>query len=338
MNTKLQAELRKNPFLLAPMAGITDRAFRSFMRDMGCGVLTTELVSATGLKYASDKTRRLMEFEPHQHPVGVQLFGEELEHLAYAAQVVEQMGADFVDLNFGCPVVKVVKKGGGSAVLRDLPQVQKIFRTVRAAVQIPVTVKVRSGWDQESRNSACVARIAADEGLAWIAIHGRTRAQGYSGKSDWDYIRSVKSQSRLPVIGNGDIANAHQAVARLKESGTDAVMIGRGCLKNPWIFQEALAVWRGVEERTERDFISAFDRLENHLRAYAMERTINLQLRKFAAWFSSGYPNAASLRKQIFADVPLSELRGRIQDFFGPLRGLPPMDTSHEPFLMGGHG
>ncbi|MGE0762826.1 MAG: tRNA dihydrouridine synthase DusB [Bdellovibrionales bacterium] len=334
----LAQELQKNPFVLAPMAGITDRAFRSFMREMGCGVVITELISATGLKFSSEKTRRLMEFDEGQHPVGIQLFGEDLEHLAYAAQVVEQMGADFVDLNFGCPVPKVVNKGGGSAVLRDLTQVRKVFRAVKSAVQIPVTVKVRTGWDQVSRNTPQLAQVASDEGLAWIAIHGRTRAQGYSGRADWDYIREVKENGPIPVIGNGDIASAKQAVARLKESGCDGVMIGRGCLKNPWIFQEAMALWAGQEIGVQRNFVSSFDKLETHLQAHSPERIVMLQLRKFAAWFSAGYPNASTLRKQIFADASLSELRQKIHDFFGPLSAMKPEDTSHEPFLMGGHG
>lgn len=335
---QLQGELNKNPFLLAPMAGITDRAFRSFMRGMGCGAVITELVSATGLKYSSEKTRRLMEFDESQHPVGIQIFGEELEHLDYAAKEIEQMGADFVDLNFGCPVPKVVKKGAGSAVLKDLVRVRDIFRTVKNATKIPVTVKVRTGWDELSRNTPDVVQIAVDEGLAWVAIHGRTRAQGYSGRADWDYISDVKKGTSLPIVGNGDIASAAQAVARIENTGVNAVMIGRGCLKNPWIFQEAMALREGRELKVDRDFIASFTMLENHLSAHCAERIVNLQLRKFAAWFSAGYPNASVLRKQIFADAPLSELRQKIHDFFGPLSGHRPADTSAEPFLMGGHG
>lgn len=330
--------LRQNPFVLAPMAGITDRAFRSFMREMGCGVVVTELVSATGLKYSSDKTRRLMEFDADQHPVGIQLFGEDLEHLAFAAQAVEQMGADFVDLNFGCPVPKVVNKGAGSAVLRDLVRVRDVFRAVKSAVGIPVTVKVRTGWDQNSRNTPELVQVALDEGLAWVAIHGRTRSAGYSGKSDWDYIAEVKSKSRLPIIGNGDIASANQAVSRLQESGCDAVMIGRGCLKNPWIFQEATHLLNRTGTKVERDFLAVFSLLEQHLQRSQTERMISLQLRKFAAWFSAGYPNSSHLRKQIFGSPGLADLRGMIADYFGPLSGFQPKDTSDEPFLMGGHG
>jgi nifR3 family TIM-barrel protein len=330
--------LQANPFVLAPMAGITDQAFRSFMREMGCGVVITELVSATGLKFSSEKTRQLMEFNPDQHPVGVQIFGEELEHLAYGAEVIEQMGADFVDLNFGCPVPKVVKKGGGSAVLKDLDQVRKVFQTVRKAVKIPVTVKIRTGWDEASRNSHEVAKIAAEEGLSWVAIHGRTRAAQYTGKADWDYICEVKAASPLPIIGNGDIASAAIAVERLKASGCDAVMIGRGCLKNPWIFAEAKKLLAGDTTPVKRDFMAVFERLDHHLSAHLNERMLILQLKKFAMWFSAGYPNASQLRKAIFQQHALTDVRSAIRDFFAPLAFERQADTSHEPFLMGGHG
>src|SRR4051812_20930278 len=199
----LLAYLKAQPFTLAPMAAITDRPFRSFMREMGCGVVVSELVSATGLKYSSEKTLRMMEFEPSQHPVGIQLFGEELDHLSEAAKKVEQLGADFVDLNFGCPVTKVVKRGAGSACLKDLLFLREILRAVKSAVSIPVTIKVRTGWDENTRNSSEVAQIAFDEGITWMAIHGRTRAAQYNGLADWDYIRSVKASSPIPVIGNG---------------------------------------------------------------------------------------------------------------------------------------
>ena len=240
----LLQELHKNPFVLAPMAAITDCAFRSFMREMGCGAVITELVSANGLQYSSERTRKIMKFQADQHPVGIQLFGERLDALALAAKEVEQMGADFVDLNFGCPVPKVVNKGAGSALLKDLVQMQKVLRTVKDAITIPVTIKIRSGWNQEMRNADEVAQLAFDEGIAWMGIHGRTRSQGYNGQADWDYIAWVKSVSKIPILGNGDITTAELAVRRLKESRCDGVMIGRGCLKNPWIFQQAMALYQ----------------------------------------------------------------------------------------------
>lgn len=234
----LLEELKKTPFCLAPMAGITDHPFRSFMREMGCGIVTTELISAKSLQTGNEKSHKLMCFNESQRPIGVQIFGEELSALADSAQIVEQTGADFLDLNFGCPVSKIVKKGAGSAVLKDLVFLRKILQTVKKAVTIPVSIKVRTGWDQHSRNTCEIAHIAYNEGIVWLTIHGRTRAQAYSGKADWNYIAKVKKQSVIPVIGNGDLVNSEQILQLKKESECDGMMIGRGCLKNPWIFWE----------------------------------------------------------------------------------------------------
>ncbi len=328
--TALLENLRLNPFVLAPMAGITDRPFRTFMREMGCGIVVSELVSSTGLKYSSEKTRKLMEFDKTQHPVGIQLFGENLEHLTFAAQEVEQMGADFVDLNFGCPVPKVVNKGAGSACLKDLSKLRDTVRAAKSKIQIPLTIKVRTGWDANTRNTHEVAQIAFDEGVTWVAIHGRTRAAAYTGLADWDYITEVKAKSKVPIIGNGDIHTAEGALRRLNETGCDGVMIGRGCLKNPRIFAEA----RGrLEERT---FGRILDRLHVHLSGFYDERLTLIQMRKFAAWYSAGYAGAAGFRKDLFQLQKRDEVLGRIHEFFNVANDQ--ADTSHEPFLMGGHG
>ncbi len=330
---QLIENLRANPFVLAPMAGITDRPFRSFMRELGCGIVVSELVSATGLKYSSEKTRRLMEFEPSQRPVGIQLFGETLEHLSEAAKIVEQMGADFVDLNFGCPVPKVVNKGAGSACLRDLGRLRDVIRATKSAVQIPVTIKVRTGWDQATRNTHEVVRVAHDEGVTWVAIHGRTRAAAYTGLADWDYIREVKLASPVPVLGNGDITSPAMALERLSVSGCDGVMIGRGCLKNPRIFLECR-----TGEAAPSSLLPILARLQEHLESFYEERIVLLQMRKFAAWYSAGLPGAAQFRKDLFLMQGRDEVLGRIHRFYLELGTATPVDTSQEPFLMGGHG
>ncbi len=334
----LLMHLRKNPFVLAPMAGITDRPFRSFMRELGCGIVISELVSATGLRFSSEKTRKLMEFDSSQHPVGIQLFGENLEHLRYAAQAVEQAGADFVDINFGCPVPKVVNKGAGSACLKDLNRMREVIRAVRTAVKIPVTIKVRTGWDQSTRNTPEVARLAYDEGVTWVAIHGRTRAAGYSGAADWDYIREVKQSSPVPILGNGDIHHAEQAVERLNESGCDGVMIGRGCLKNPWIFAQALAIRNQDSKPCKGEIVTIMDRLREHLEAFYPERIVLIQMRKFAAWYSAGFPGSSQFRKTLFQSADRASTMAAIADYFKNLDPASQIDTSHEPFLMGGHG
>lgn len=378
MAVDLLASLKTNPFVLAPMAGITDLSFRSFMRELGCGVVITELVSAHGIEYKSHRTAQLMGFEEIQRPVGIQLFGETPEVLATAAKVVEDAGADFVDLNFGCPVPKVVKKGAGSAILKDLPQVERVFRAMKAATALPVTVKIRTGWDENSRNAEKVAEIAANEGLTWVAIHGRTRSAGYSGRADWDYIAEVKAKSKIPIIGNGDIHSAENALSRLKETGCDGVMIGRGCLKNPWIFLEAMKLWSESGHSTspsnvssaspavtqvldwqpegnrfsgasainaivsgeayERDFVGLFHKLRAAFEKRTDQKITMLQLKKFASWYSSGYPGASNFRKAIFQTQSLDEAMDLTLAFFTELRSVAQADTSQEAFLMGGHG
>lgn len=335
----LLQQLQKNPFVLAPMAGITDKPFRSFMKTMGCSVVITELVSATGLKFNSEKTKRIMGFEKIQEPVGIQIFGDSLEDLAFATKEVEQAGANFVDLNFGCPVNKVVKKGGGAAILKDLNRVRDVFRTTKSATNLPVTVKIRTGWDSDTRNSVELAQVAYDEGIEWVAIHGRTRAQAYKGEADWDYIKYVKQNAKLPILGNGDLTSAEKSVSRLKESGCDGVMIGRGCLKNPWIFKESMELLnKGGLVEADKSFILIFKKLTEFLEAHCEERIQTLQLKKLSCWFASGYPNSAAYRREVFQIKEKAPLIDLIHSYFTKLDSLEQADTSAEAFLMGGHG
>jgi tRNA-dihydrouridine synthase B len=209
-----------------------------------------------------------------------------------------------------------------------------------------VTVKIRTGWDAESRNAEKVAEIAYNEGLSWVAIHGRTRAAGYSGLADWDYITEVKAKSKIPIIGNGDINSAPAAMRRLRESGCDGVMIGRGCLKNPWIFREAMGLWAadqasqstGPQLSIDKDFVSLFHLLRAAFEKRTDVKITTLQIKKFASWFSSGYPGASNFRKAIFQTQTLDEAMDLTVGFFDELRATMQADTSHESFLMGGHG
>lgn len=338
-NINLLEALKQNPFVLAPMAGITDHAFRTFMKRLGAGVVVTELVSATGLEYKSQKTLDLIAYDEEQRPFGIQLFGEDPETLARAAQFSQENGADFIDLNFGCPVPKVVKKGAGSAMLRDIPALTKVLNSVKSAVSIPVTIKIRTGWDANSRNAHEVCNVAYNEGITWVAIHGRTRAQGYSGDADWEYIADVKSKAKLPVLGNGDIHTPEQAVARMKTSGCDGVLIGRGCLKNPFIFMDSLALWRGQPlAQQNRKYLSVIQNLAECYSTRTSEHLVTLQIKKFAAWFSTGYPGASQFRKSIFQTKTNDEVMQFTVDFFSSIDQLKQEDTSQEPFLMGGHG
>lgn len=332
--------LKSNPFVLAPMAGITDHAFRSFMKKLDASVVITELISAVGIEYKSERTMSLMSYDETQRPVGVQLFGEDPEFIAKAAKVAEAHGADFVDLNFGCPVPKVVKKGAGSAMLKDLPLMQKVLSACVKAVKIPVTIKIRSGWEQNSRNALEVCNLAYDEGITWVAIHGRTKAAGYSGSADWDFIADVKAKTKIPLLGNGDILTPQKAVLRLKDSGCDGVMIGRGALKNPLIFADALSLYKGksLREDLKRNYSGIFRELNDIIRAHSSDHVTNIQLKKFASWFSTGYQGASAFRKTIFQIKDNDEVLACALEFFGSIKDIEPEDTSHEEFLMGGHG
>jgi tRNA-dihydrouridine synthase B len=236
-----------NPFVLAPMAGITDMPFRRLIKRLGAGTVISEFVSAHAVVQRSVKTNRYLAYHDEERPVGIQLFGGDEDVLAEAARVVQGAGVDFVDINLGCPVPKVTKKGGGSAWLCRTNDLGGMLRKVRSAISIPLTIKIRSGWDSDSINALEVVRIAREEGIAAVAIHGRTRVQGYSGNADWKLIREVAEAKILPIIGNGDIVSGPLAAARLFESGCAGVMIGRGALKNPWIFREAVEAWEAAK-------------------------------------------------------------------------------------------
>jgi nifR3 family TIM-barrel protein len=329
-----------HPFLLAPMAGITNSPFRRLMREYGSSVVISELVSANGIEYASHRTMELLKYSEAERPVGLQIFGEDEENLVKACQVVEKLGANFVDLNLGCPVPKVVKKGAGSAMCRNPAALGVILESMVKSVKIPVTIKIRTGWDSTLRNAQEVVKVAADAGVAWVAIHGRTRAQGYSGEADWDFIGEVKAKSPLPIIGNGDIVTAEQAVSRYRTYGVDAVMIGRGALRNPFLFEQSYDLLQGrpVKPVTADRILELLTKQKGYLSEVFEGRSVLLHARKFLAWYSSGYPGSGEFRKKVFQIPDEEALWNEARDFFRISIQKRDMSYLEEPFLMGGHG
>jgi tRNA-dihydrouridine synthase B len=324
----------RNPFWLAPMAGITDVCFRRLMDEMQAGVLISELVSAKGLFFNSEKTKKMMRI--HKSPgtlVGIQLFGESAEDIVNAVSVVEETGADFIDINMGCPVKKVIKKGCGAALMRDPAYLEEFLSTIKKGIRLPLTVKMRTGWNENELTIHECVEAAYQSGCEWVAIHGRTRAQGYEGKADWDLIAEVKHRAKLPIIGNGDIRSATQAKQRLNETGVDAVMIGRGALRNPWIFKECVGV---SAERASLELLTQY--LNGLCESYDLRSTL-IMLRKFSSWLVFGYPGASKFRKKMFECNTTEEVMQQAEIFFSQVAKLPtPAFEDNEEFMMGGHG
>jgi tRNA-dihydrouridine synthase B len=344
--------------VLAPMAGVTDTVFRRFIRNLGgCGLIMTEFTSADGvLRKKDQKAKRYLHFYEDEHPISAQLFGSDPQVMAEAARMVEGLGFDLVDLNLGCPAKKVVKCNGGSGLLRDLPAIGKIFEAVRGAVTIPFTVKFRAGWSDDEIVCVELARMAESCGLAAVALHARTREQGYSGQARWEWIAAVKDAVRIPVIGNGDIRSPEDACAMVTQTGCDAVMIGRMAPSNPWIFRQieqycvgvstthggadthvrpgggnALDVeFRGGCSPDEGDWGSITRSYDSPTESdrYQMIRTYFRMLieeelpdavgkmKQFASWFTHGVPGGAGLRKAIYESKSAVEILGRVEQFF----------------------
>lgn len=284
---------------MAPMAGVTNLPFRRIARACGCGMAFTEMVSANGLVRSTRKTLHYLDTCPEDHPLGVQIFGSDPEVLARAARIVTEAGADLVDVNMGCPVKKVVKTGSGAALMKDPPRVEAILREIRGATSLPLTVKIRAGWNAQSINAVEIARIAEGCGVDGITVHPRTAAQGYGGSADWSLIGRVREAVRVPVIGNGDIRRPADALKMVRQTGCDAVLVGRACLGNPWLFGRIKAFREGgrdpgppgPEERM-RVILRHLD-----LEIAAMGEGAGIRsFRKHALWYTKGDRGGAQVR------------------------------------------
>ncbi len=306
--------------ILAPMAGITDTVFRRLIKRLGgCGLIMSEFVSGEGLLRQNIRTRRYLYYTEEERPIAAQIFGADPEHLAEAARRIEDLGFDLIDLNLGCPAKKVTKCGG-SGLLRDLPLLGKILKKIRAAVSIPFTVKIRSGWSDGEIVAIPVARLAEECGVDAIAVHPRTRLQGFSGKARWEIIQEVKAAVRIPVIGNGDVLTPADAQALYQQTACDAVMIGRAAASNPWIFKQMEDFFRGGTY-TESKEAERYTLIRTYYRMLMEEETAGAigKMKQFACWFTHGIKNGAELRRQVHAARNTNEVLARVDEFFQPL-------------------
>jgi tRNA-dihydrouridine synthase B len=336
-----------SPFAVAPMAGMTDTAFRRLVkRHGGCGLVVTEMVSSEGLVRGIDRTLEYAEYTEEERPISVQIFGGDPEKMASAARVVEQLGADIVDVNMGCPVPKIAKHNAGCSLMREPSHAAEVIAAMAKAVSIPVTVKMRAGWNDSEKNAPVLARMVEDAGAAAIAVHGRTAAQSYSGSSDWDFISGVATSVDIPVFGSGDVVEAEQAIERLRSTDVSGVLVGRGVLRNPWILAQASDIAAGRPPRTvtmqERgqfllDYIdlllhegegeaegfrhvAASDHESNASRheraARGRDRWVVNKLRALGAWYTKGFENGSHLRTAINQCDSIGHLREMIEGFF----------------------
>jgi nifR3 family TIM-barrel protein len=306
------------PLVLAPVAGHTDSLFRQAIKSLGgCGLVVSELVSTEAMTREQARSEHLTRFVESERPISIQIFGSDPSRMADSAAMVEAMGADIVDVNLGCPVKKVVKQGGGSNLLRDLPLLEKILRAVRGAIRAPLTVKIRSGWDRNSINAIEVLKIAEDCGVEGLAIHGRARCDLFSGEADWDIIASVKAHARIPVIGNGDVFAGVDAERMFRETGVDGIMMGRGVLSNPWLIRQCWDHLRGADVKQ----VGLAERAEFMIRFLQQVSTeappaVALgKLKKIGGYLSKGFPASTQLRARMHGAHSVPEFFEAVQTF-----------------------
>ena len=307
----------ENAYILAPMAGVTDLPFRLLCKEQGAGLLCMEMVSAKAIQYNNKNTKALLEIHPEELPVSLQLFGSDPDVISEIAKRIEELPFSILDINMGCPVPKIVKNGEGSALMKNPKLVYEIVRKTARAIQKPVTVKIRKGFDDTCINAVEIAKIIEDAGGKAVAVHGRTREQYYSGKADWDIIRQVKEAVSIPVIGNGDVVSGESAIAIQKETGCDGVMIGRGVQGNPWIFSELLEYER-TGKMPLRPSVEAIKKMMiRHAQLqmqYKGEYLGIREMRKHVSWYTSGLPNSAKLRDEINRVESYEELEQLLEE------------------------
>ena len=310
----------KNRVVLAPMAGICNSAYRTIIKEMGCGLIYAEMVSDKAISFGNEKTIDMLYMTDFERPISQQIFGSDKESFVTSAKYIyENMKPDIIDINMGCPVPKVaVRAQAGSALLKNPDKVYEIVKAVKEAVPCPVTVKIRSGWDENSINAVEIAKVIEKAGADAIAVHPRTRAQGYSGKANWNIIKEVKENVNIPVIGNGDILTCYDAKRMLDETGCDAIMIGRGVLGNPWLIKECIEYLEDKKEPKEVSVEEKINMIKYHielLRKTKCDKLALLEIRSHASWYLKGIKNSSKLRTDICKAKNIEELLNLIEEF-----------------------
>ncbi len=311
-----------NPVILAPMSGVTDMPFRRLVKRCGAGLVVSEMIASQAMIRANHQTMKMSSSCAEEFPMAVQLAGCEPEVMAEAAKLNEDRGAAIIDINMGCPVKKVVKGDAGSALMRDECLAGRIMEAVVAAVRLPVTLKMRTGWDEANRNAPRLAKIAEDAGIQMVTVHGRTRNQLYGGRADWRFIRQVKDAVTIPVVGNGDVNSIEDAVDLLAQSGADGVMIGRGTYGRPW-FPGQVAHFLATGERRadpplDRQLAILLEHFDTMVEHYGSDTGCRLG-RKHVAWYTKGLPGSAEFRAAVNQSLDAGTVRRMIADFYGPL-------------------
>jgi tRNA-dihydrouridine synthase B len=312
----------KGKAILAPLAGISNLPFRLIARSFGCALAYTEMISANGLIRKTDKTFDYLKTCAEDKPLGMQIFGADPDLMAEAARIVVERGADLVDINLGCPVKKVIKAGAGAILMKDPERIARIIVAVRKAVAIPVTVKIRSGWNRGSINALEIARIAEASGADALTIHGRTADQGYSGAADWQIITAVKETVRIPVIGNGDIRQAQDAIEMMRQTSCDAVMVGRGSLGNPWLFQDINRMLARQDENYLPDLAQRYEVIKKHWKLEADlcgDCVATRNFRKHLLWYTKGLEGSCHFRQLAGTISDRESLQGELNKYFQSL-------------------
>lgn len=308
----------KNNLILAPMAGVTDLPFRLIVEKFNPGLVCTEMVSSKALFYGDEKTKQLLKTEGEKRPISMQIFGSDIESMAFAAKYVSKF-ADIVDINMGCPAPKVVKNGDGSKLLLDLNKAQEIIKAVVANSKVPVTLKFRKGWDKEHIVACELAKIAEKNGISAITIHGRTRDEFYSGKADWDIIKKVKQSVNIPVIGNGDVIDEESAKHMIEYTGVDGIMIGRGAMGNPWIFAQIEHYLRTGDKLPRPTNQEKYEILKEHIELDIREKGESValnEMRKHISWYTKNMKDSSTFRNEINHIDNKNELMRKIEEYF----------------------